>query len=60
VQAGGGEMRLAESLGEGRMRVHQLRDLVGQRLPSDDELRLGDQVGGVRAGSYTQMLWMRG
>ena len=39
---GKGEVRLAEGLVLGRVRVDQAGDIVGERVPVDDELRLAD------------------
>ena len=41
--AGQQQVRLADRLGLGRVRVDELGDLAGQRLPVVDQLRLGDQ-----------------
>ena len=38
------EVGFAERLGQGRMRVHQVRDVVGGRLPVVDQLCLTDEL----------------
>src|SRR6202034_1597624 len=42
--AGERQMRLADDLGLGRVRVDERGDVIRLRVPVDDELRLGDQL----------------
>src|SRR5580704_16494773 len=44
-----GEVRLADGLGLGRVRVDELGNVGGRRLPVVDELRLGDQLADASA-----------